>query len=306
MSELSLIKYIRKKFPQRCDEIAVGIGDDAMVLKNGIVISTDSFAEKIHFNFKYFSFCQLGFRTMGASLSDLAAMSAKPICALISLYLPSKTKDSEIKELYKGFSTVCKKFQCDISGGDIIESPFWGITITVVGKAEKPLLRSGAKPGDCLYTTGYLGLAETGRIVLGEGYKKNLFPESIKRHLYPEPRIYEALKLRKYLNASIDTSDGLSTDAFHLSEESKVKVIIENIPVHPEVQLLCKLKKISPVQFILSAGEDFELLITGKKIKNFPKIKLFKIGRIEKGAGVYISTNKRLKKIYPTGYEHLK
>ncbi len=306
MSELSLIKYIRKKIPQRRGEIAVGIGDDAMVLKNGLVISTDSFAEKIHFDFKYFSIYQLGYRAMSASLSDLAAMAARPVCALISLYLPSKTKDSEIRELYKGFSAVCKKFQCDISGGDIIASPFWGVTVTVVGKTKKPLLRSGAKPGDILYTTGYLGLAETGRIALAEGYKKNLFPESIKKHLYPEPRIFEALKLRNHTSACIDTSDGLSTDAFHLAEESDTKIIIENVPIHPEVQLLCRLKKISPVKFILSAGEDFELLITGKKINTIKNIKLFRIGRIEKGQGVYLLTEKKLKRIYPTGYEHLK
>lgn len=301
-----MIKYIRKKFPSTSYEIAKGIGDDAMVLKNGIIVSTDSFVEGIHFDFKYFSKFDLGFRTMSASLSDLAAMAARPICALISLYLPSITKDSDIKELYKGFSRVCNKFQCDISGGDIIESPFWGITITVIGKTRKPLLRSGAEPGDYLYATGYLGLAETGRIVLSEGYKKSLFPESIKRHLYPEPKIYEALNLRKHLSAGIDTSDGLSTDAFHLAEESGVKVIIEQIPVHPEVELLCRLKKITPVKFILSAGEDFELLITSKELSNLTNIRLFRIGRIEKGKGVYILSDKKLKRIYPTGYEHLK
>ncbi len=301
-----MIEYIRKKFPKRQPDVRIGIGDDAMVLKNGTVISIDSFVEGIHFDFKYFSKFDLGFRTMSASLSDLAAMAAKPVCALIGLFLPRTTKEIEIKELYKGFSRVCSKFQCDVAGGDIIESPFWGITITVVGRAKKPLLRSGAKVGDYLYVTGYLGLAETGRIVLAEGYKKNLFPDSIKKHLSPEPRIYEVLKLRRYLNAGIDTSDGLSTDAFHLAEESRVKVIIEDIPVHPEVELLCKWKKIAPVDFILSAGEDFELLITGKKINNIRNMRLFKIGRIERGRGVYILSDRRTKRIYPCGYEHLR
>ncbi len=306
MGELALIEYIRKRFHKKNRDISIGIGDDAMVLKNGTVISTDSFVEGVHFEFKYFSKFALGYRVMCASLSDLAAMSAKPICALISLYLPSKVKSSDIKDLYRGFSRVSEKFQCDISGGDIIESPFWGLTITVIGKTKKPLLRSGAKPGDYLYTTGYLGLAETGRIVLSEGYKKNLFPQSIKRHLYPEPRIYEVLKIRKFANGCIDTSDGLSTDAFHLGTESKVKVIIDNIPIHPEVELLCKLKGLSPVEFILSAGEDFELLITGKEIKNIPEVKIFRIGRITKGKGIFILLNRKLKKISPSGYEHLK
>ncbi|MCX7995824.1 MAG: thiamine-phosphate kinase [candidate division WOR-3 bacterium] len=306
MSELTMIKYIRKRFHKKHSDILIGIGDDGMVLKNGMVLSTDSFAEGIHFDLRYFSMFELGYRTISASLSDLAAMAAEPVCALISLYIPRGTKDSEIRKLYRGFSKVCKKFNCDISGGDIIASPFWGITITVVGKTNRPLLRSGAKPGDYLYTTGYLGLAETGRIVLKEGHKKELFPESIKKHLYPEPRIYEAQKLRRYLNAGIDTSDGLSTDAFHIAEESRVRVLIEKIPIHPEVKLFCKLKKISPVEFILSAGEDFELLITGREIKECSGVKLFQIGKITEGKGVYILTNNKFKRIYPTGYEHLR
>lgn len=306
MSELTLIKYIRKKFPRHQKEITQGIGDDAMVFKNGIVVSTDSFVEGVHFDFRYFTIYSIGYRCMGASLSDLAAMSAKPICALIALYLPKRTKDIDIRQLYRGFKIVCDRYNCDISGGDIIESPFWGITITVIGKTERPLLRSGAKPGDFLYTTGYLGLAETGRIALSKGYNKTLFVQSIKKHLYPEPRISQALRLRPYVNAGIDTSDGLSTDAFHIIEESEVRIIIESIPIHPEVDLLCKKEKLSSLDFILSAGEDFELLLTGKITKKISRIKLFKIGRVEQGSALYLLYNGKLKKLQPRGYEHLK
>ncbi|MGQ9701493.1 MAG: thiamine-phosphate kinase [bacterium] len=306
MSELTLIKYIRKNFPQHQSAIVQGIGDDAMVFKNGHVVSTDSFVEGIHFDFRYFTPYDLGYHCLGASLSDLAAVSAKPICALVALYLPKNTKDYEIKQLYRGFKCICQRYRCDISGGDIIESPFWGLTITVIGSTRKPLLRSGAKPGDFLYATNYLGLAETGRIALSRGYSKSSFRQSIKKHLYPEPRIDESLKLRRFAHSGIDTSDGLSTDAFHIAEESKVKIIIENIPIHPEVKLLLEKEKLSPYDFILSAGEDFELLITGKITKRIPGISLFKIGRILEGRGLYLSYGGALKKIHPTGYEHLK
>lgn len=306
MSELTLINYIRRNFPQRQNAIVQGIGDDAMVFENGYVVSTDSFVEGIHFDFKYFTPYNLGYHCMGASLSDLAAMSAKPICTLVSLFIPHNTKDRELKQLYHGFKCICQRYKCDISGGDIIESPFWGLTITVIGNTKNPLLRSGAKPGDFLYTTNYLGLAETGRIALSRGYSKNLFRQSIKKHLYPEPRIDESLKLRQFVHSGIDTSDGLSTDAFHIAEESKVKIVIENVPIHPEVKLLIEKEKLSPFDFILSAGEDFELLITGKITKKISGITLFKIGRILEGKGLYLSYGGRLKKIHPTGYEHLK
>lgn len=305
MSELTLIKYIRRNFPQRQSAIVQGIGDDAMIFENGYAVSTDSFVEGIHFDFRYFTPYNLGYHCMGASLSDLAAISAKPICALVALFIPKNTKDREIKQMYRGFKCICQRYKCDISGGDIIESPFWGLTITVIGSTKKPLLRSGAKPGDFLYITNYLGLAETGRIALSKVYNQTLFAQSIKKHLYPEPRINEALNLRPYLNAGIDISDGLSTDAFHIAEESKVKIIIENIPIHPEVNLLCKKERLSALDFVLSAGEDFELLLTGKITKKIPGIKLFKIGRVVPGRGLYLSHNGKLQKLLPTGYEHL-
>ncbi len=306
MAELSFIEYIRKNFSRRKDEIGVGIGDDAMIFKNGYAVSTDSFVEGIHFDCSYFTKYAIGYRCMSASLSDLAAVSAKPLCCLISLYLPEKTKKSDIVQLYHGFGSVCMKYHCDISGGDIVESPFLGITITVIGKTKKPLLRSGARSGDFLYITNYPGLAETGRIALSRGYNKKLFPESIKHHLYPEPRIMESQKLRGYLHAGIDTSDGLSTDAIHLAEESKVKIVIEHIPIHPEVALLCRMQNKSPIEFVLSAGEDFELLLTGRLAKTTRGTKVLKIGRITEGKGVYIVSGKGIRRISASGYEHLK
>uniref|UniRef100_A0A7C4X986 Thiamine-monophosphate kinase n=1 Tax=candidate division WOR-3 bacterium TaxID=2052148 RepID=A0A7C4X986_UNCW3 len=305
MGEIGLINYIRKNFPRRRDEIFMGIGDDAMVFKNGLVISTDSFVEGVHFDFRYFTKFSLGYRTMSASLSDLAAMGAKPSCALVSLYLPKNVSLRDIKELYRGFGKLCEEFKFDISGGDIIESPFWGITITVVGRTRKPLLRSGARAGQFLYTTGYLGLAEVGRIVLNEEMSQNEFYEAINKHLLPRPRIKEALQIKKYVTAMIDTSDGLSTDVWHLCEESRVKIIIEDIPLHPEVKKFCIIKKIDPIKFILGAGEDFELLFTSKLLNlGFPQI--FKIGRVLKGRGVFLFRKNRLIPIKPTGFEHLR
>ncbi len=307
-SELQLIDYIRKRFPHKRGLVKVGIGDDAMVMKNGTVVSTDSFAEGVHFDFKYFTKYDLGYRAMAGSLSDLAAMAAKPVCALVSLYLPKKTIMGDIVALYKGFRAASKDFSLDISGGDVIESPFWGVTITVIGMAKKPLLRSTAKPGQILLATNFLGLAEVGRLVLSQRSNKKEFPAAVEKHLYPRPRIKESLKFIRFATACIDTSDGLSTDAFHISEESKVKVVIEPcmLPVHTEVALFCRRKRIDPVKFILSAGEDFELLFTADKVPANIGFFVNRVGRIEKGRGLFIQTSEGLQPIRPSGYEHLK
>jgi thiamine-monophosphate kinase len=306
MGELAIINFIRKRFPKRRKEILKGIGDDAMVLRNGYVVSTDSFFESVHFDLKYFSMYAIGYHTLAASLSDLAAMAAHPVCALISLNLKAHTELEEIVELYKGFEKIAEHFKIDISGGDIVTSPCFGLTITVLGRIRKPLFRSGAQPGQSLYVTNFLGLAEVGRIVLKENFLKKDYPDSINKHLYPKPRINEAQAIKKYARSCIDTSDGLSTDSMHLAKESRVKIVIdaEHIPIHSEVGEFCSKKKLDPLEFILSSGEDFELLFTARRLPMIPGVKIFKIGRVMKGKGVYLSTRGRMRLIAASGYEH--
>jgi len=306
IGELELIRYIRKMFPKRRREILAGIGDDAMVLGNGMVVSTDSFVEGVHFDFKYFKFYQLGFRCMAGSISDLAAMAAEPVCALVSLYLPDKVRKWDVTELYRGFRAIGDRFKIDIAGGDIIGSPFWGVTLTVIGMTRKPLLRSGARPGDGLYVTGYLGLSETGRLALKKKRTARHFPASIRRHRFPIPRVAEALKIRPNATAGIDTSDGLSTDARHLAEESGVKIVIDadRLPIHPEVLQMTRRIKTDPIRFILSAGEDFELLFTARRPPSIA-LPLTRIGEVKKGRGVWLTCGGRSRPLEPSGYEHL-
>jgi len=306
--ELAYIKFIRQKFPKRRKEILRSIGDDAMVFQNGMVVSTDSFFEAVHFDLRYFSLFALGYHSMAASLSDLAAMGAQPICALVSLNLTKNIGMKEIQELYNGFDKITRKYNCDISGGDIVSSPCFGLSITVIGQARKPSMRSTAQPGQALFVTNFLGLAETGRIVLKENLPQKEYREAVNKHLYPEPRITEAQMLKSYAQSCIDTSDGLSTDANHLAEESGVKIVIdaEHVPIHSEVRELCSIKKMDPLEFILSSGEDFELLFTAFRLPKFPGIKIFKIGRVAKGTGIYLSLRGKEQRIEPSGYEHLK
>jgi thiamine-monophosphate kinase len=308
MDEFEVIRYLRKRFPTRRNEVLKGIGDDAMVLRDGYVVTTDSLFERTHFDLHYFSFFALGYHSMAASLSDIAAMGASPICALVSLCIPKKIGIKAIRELYDGFSELTKKYRCDISGGDIVKCETFGMTITVIGHAKTPLMRSGAKPGDFLYVTNFLGLAETGRMALKEGLPENQYPDAIQRHLYPQPRINEALAIKKYATSCIDTSDGLSTDGNHLAEESGVKIVIdaEHLPIHPEVGKLCSQKGKDPSRFILSAGEDFELLFTAGRLPKISGVNVFRIGKVMKGRGLFIAYAGREQPVRPSGYEHIK
>jgi len=307
MSELEIINFIRKRFPKKRKEILKGIGDDGMVFRNGFVVSTDSFFERVHFDLRYFSMYALGYHSMSASLSDLAAMCASPVCALVSLNLTKKIDLEDVEQLYRGFDKLAKMFNFDIAGGDVVASPAFGLTITVIGQTKKPLMRSGANFGQALFVTNFLGLAEVGRAVLKHNLPRKEYPDAVNKHLFPLPRLNEAANLQRYINSCIDISDGLSTDASHLAAESKVKIVIEaeHIPIHSEVGEFCSMKKMDPLEFILSSGEDFELLFTAQRVPRCPRVKIFKIGRIMKGSGVYLSVRGKTRQIRPSGYEHL-
>lgn len=306
LRESDIIDYLKKRYRRTGKEIVHGIGDDAAVLQNGYVVSIDSFFNAVHFDLEYFSMQALGHHVMAASLSDLAAMAAQPVCALCALSITQDLDIDDIVQLYRGFEKVSNAYRFDIVGGEVAKSRTFGMTITVIGRTRKPLLRSSAAPGHDLYVTGFLGLAEVGRMVLRERMPEKEFPDSVQRHRYPEPRIREARQIARYCGACIDTSDGLSTDAGHLARESRVKIRIESehVPIHPEVGRFCAHKGIDPMEFILSAGEDFELLFTAARTPRLPRIKIFKIGKISRGKGVYLAERGKERALRATGYEH--
>jgi thiamine-monophosphate kinase len=308
--ELKLIERIKTIVRRRQADIITAIGDDACVLKDGTVATTDSFVEDVHFDLRYMNFFDIGTRTACATLSDIAAIAAEPKLLLVSLFLCSDLKVDEITQLYRGMETIAKMFSVEIAGGDVVSSKTFSLTLTALGKTKKPILRSTARPGDFLYATGYLGLAEAGRLALKNRLSKKEFKTAIDRHLAPIPRIREALKLKKSISALIDTSDGLSTDASHLATESKVRIEIYKsaLPIHPAVKEISRHLSVPLDKLLLHSGEDFELLFTSPQ-KIPPKIlnvKVTKIGFVKKGSGVYLIDEKRQSRLRPGGYEHLR
>lgn len=311
LGELKTIDFIKRITTRNSKFIEIGIGDDACVFKDGTIVTTDAYIENIHFSLDYFTLYEIGQRVVCGTLSDIAAMAGKPIALFVSALLPPNMKQSQLHDMYKGMQSITNKFDCEIAGGDIVAYPKLGLILTAISKSKNAKLRSSAKPGDYLYITGYCGLAETGRLALTNKLSRKEFVASIKRHSCPIPRINEAQKLKKYINALIDTSDGLSTDAFHLAEESKVKIKIfaNSLPVHPETnKLILKLKQ-TQKNLILNGGEDYELLFTSKRKKllsNISDKKITKIGIVEKGRGVYLIKDNTEIPLLPKGYDHFK
>ena len=312
-SEDSVIRLIQRSITSR-GRVRVGIGDDACVLAGGQVMTTDAYADRVHFDLGYMSWCEVGGRCACAAVSDVVAMGAEPEAVLVALGLPRSSADRDVRGLYRGIDAVCREMGCEVAGGDIIVMDRLCLALTATGRTRRPLLRSGAKPGDTLYVTGTLGTAEAGRLLLTRAARSGRRTpawgaELVERHVRPIPRLEVARQLRSRMHALIDTSDGLGTDARHLAEMSRARVVVEAaaLPIHAGTARYCLEQGIDSAEFVLGAGEDYELLFASHS--KLPEVvlgvRLTAVGHVERGRGLWLEQHGRARPLPVCGYDHM-
>jgi thiamine-monophosphate kinase len=231
-------------------------GDDAAVLDVAhgarLVASTDSSVEGVHFRREWLSLQEIGYRATMAALSDLAAMAADPIGLLIAATIPAGIAET-IEALADGIGQAARDGGCPIVGGDLTGGDRISLTMTVLGTADPPVGRSGAKVGDGIWVTGRLGGpgAAVRALLAGELPSAEHWP----RFAHPVARLAESRWLADAgATAMIDISDGLSSDARHVAAASSVAFEIDvlTVPCVPDV---------TP-RAACSSGEEYELLVT--------------------------------------------
>lgn len=323
-SEFEVIEKIRRRALKASKNI--GIGDDCAVIpkdaKTDLVMTTDLLVEDIDFRLEWTSPELLGHKALAVSLSDVAAMGAKPVWAMLSIGLPEKIwKTDFVEKFYDGWFKLAKKFGVELVGGDISKTPDKIVIDSIAAgeaKKGKAILRSGAKPNDLIFVTGSLGGAAAGLRLLKEGirydsaeiWQKNL----LSRQLAPIPQVYagEIIGRQNLATSMIDLSDGLSSDLTHLCRAGKVgaRVFAEKIPFHKKLGLMTKSFE-EQFDFAANGGEDFELLLTvnPKKIlrleKTLQSLTLCHIGEVTANTGIIeLITGKRKAVLTPGGFRH--
>src|SRR4051812_39297194 len=164
LAEKALIARINKLAGKPGRGIIRGIGDDCAILRpkagEELVITTDLMLEGTHFRRDWHPADSVGHRCLARGLSDIAAMGARPLAAFLSLGLPAKLPQKWLDGFMRGFTRLAHQHSVPLAGGDTGESKS-GITadVAVVGAVPRgrAVLRSGAKPGDLIYVTGFLG-----------------------------------------------------------------------------------------------------------------------------------------------------
>jgi len=306
MNEFDFIERLRQQANSRkhSPRIIKGIGDDGSVIRQSqnrdLIVTTDLLIEGIDFHARATPARLLGHKALAISLSDIAAMGARPCWSFLSFGLPRERWETDFKdEFIAGYLALADHFGVTLSGGDISESPT-GIVIDsiVLGEVQSggAVNRSGARIGDHIYVTGNLGgaaaglkliemgclseppavaggpVSESGETVIESGPPATAggsdaaIQSLLLRQLKPQPRVGWGIVLgeQQLATAMIDLSDGLSSDLHHLCRESNAGAMIEAaaIPLDEDVRRLCGRRALDPLALALHGGEDFELLFT--------------------------------------------
>jgi thiamine-monophosphate kinase len=332
IGELALLEQIRKDFAEKSRHVLVSIGDDAAVLKplkQNLLVTTDMMVEGIHFDLRFTTPYQLGFKLISVNVSDIYAMGGKPCYALLNVALRKGTKKEFFDDFFIGVLKALKFYRTILIGGDISSACKTAcLSATVLGYGSKHITRAGARAGDKIYVTGTLGNSACGLALLKRikrpfsmhirskrkeqkatcrRFLKNISWDTIeplfRRHLMPEARSPE--KLLRSATSMIDISDGLMIDLSRICNESNVgaRIYLEKIPLSAELKQAALFLKVDPIKFALSGGEDYELLFTAPPRK---RVEAIHIGEITRSDKVIIDYSGREEALSEEGYQHFR
>lgn len=260
---------------QLIEPIATDIGDDAAQItvppEQQLIVSADSLVEGIHF-LRESPPELIGRKALGANISDMAASGAKPRWITLTLNLPKDLPLQWLADFTAGLGSGLEQSEISLIGGDVTASlTTISVSITIMGlrcagrlnAKSQPFGRGGAKIGDWVVVTGFLGESLPGLQVILKA--KKLDPESEKkwqeRHFITPNRAAfgQALFEQNLASAMMDLSDGLAKDLPRLASRSEVGLAIDldRLPLSKPFKSL----GYEAVDAFYS-GEDYELLFT--------------------------------------------
>jgi thiamine-monophosphate kinase len=313
--------------------LVIGIGDDAAVFRSTAgketVITADLLVEDIDFRRTTTPPYLLGHKSLAVSLSDIAAMGARPLWSMMSIGVPEDVWQTDfVERLYDGVLDLANRYGVQLIGGDTSRTTENIVIDSIVAgeaTAGMSVLRSGASVGDQIFVTGSLGAAAAGLRLIERGAhlaEQNLADEDsqkldhiLLRQLRPEPRVGWGIVLgeERLATSMIDLSDGLSSDLNRVCSASGVGALIDSslLPIDERVIELCGRRALDPLQLALHGGEDFELLFTVKPANatRLPRrvdgVGIKCIGTIQSASeGVKISEGPRAWELKPGGWKH--
>ncbi len=253
MRESEIIAFIRERI--------AAAGDDAAVIpfrNTNLVFTTDMLHRTTDFPPEASPYA-IGWRGVAVSLSDLAAMGARPLGVLLALGDPGLA-DRLVQGVLEGALACCATVGTSLIGGDIDRHSELTLVSSAIGEAERPVMRKGAHVGDAVCVTGDLGRTQAALQL----YEKGRTIQADELFAFP-PRVAWGTLLAPHVTSMIDISDGLARSLHLLARESGVGFAVEEelLPISPEAARDIPLR--DRREAILFGGEDYELLFTVPK-----------------------------------------
>ena len=267
LGEFGLIAELTRTMTQ-LPSTEVGPGDDAAVVAapdGRVVISVDMLVDTVHFRTDWASGEQIGRRAALASMADIAAMGAAPTSLVVAVSAPADTPADLLLAIGRGLQQAAAEAGAAVVGGDTTRSDRLTIAVTVLGdlRGARPVLRSGARPGDEVALCGRLGWAAAGLAVLSRGFRS---PATVVgAYRVPEPPLAAGIVAGAAgATAMIDVSDGLIADLGHIAAASGVSINVRTtaLEVHPRLVEVASALGRDPMEWLMSGGDDHPLAAT--------------------------------------------
>lgn len=285
-SEDQVIARLREIFSSNDPRITVGIGDDAAVVQGSTcqIITTDMAVQNVHFRQDWSSAFEIGRKATAANTADILAMSGKSDFLLVALCLTGSESFEWIEQLAQGI-----KFEADLAGatvvgGDLTRGAQIVISITAMGSSQKPILRSGAQIGDCIYISSLCGWSAAGLNILKNSESITTSEQERAVSEFRNPTIDYNFDTSK-ASALCDVSDALIVQAKQLALASQVEFHFDLNKINANEEfaaltVVAELARIDIWEWIFCGGEDHVLLATGKGLNGIC------IGEVLSGSGV--------------------
>jgi thiamine-monophosphate kinase len=275
VGEFGLIAAITARLPLT-DVVLLGPGDDAAIVATPdgrVVATTDVLVEGVHFRRDWSSGYDVGRKAAAASLADVAAMGGVATALLVGLAAPPDLPVQWALDLADGLRDECAVVGAAVVGGDTVTADQIVVGVTALGRVDRWVTRSGARPGDLVVVAGRLGHSAAGLRLLQQGFTEGAL---IDAHRRPQPPYAVGPQLAAAgATAMCDVSDGLVNDLGHIARASGVRIDLERGALHDG--------EVGEAD-VLGGGEDHALVATVARPVEGCRV----IGRVVEGEGVTV------------------
>lgn len=256
------------------------------------------------------TYYHMGWKAVIMTISDIVAKGGKPRFFMLSVVAPANLDADFFAEAIRGVSEACNMHKCLYVGGDLNKGLDFELTGIAIGFSERIIRRNTIKVGDAVWITGEFGYTGVAlHYLLKNGHKVSGIDHALEKFFKPKINLLLSEGLKKVASAAMDSSDGLIMSLYQLAYASGVKIILnDKIPIPPLVERYAKANNLDPMDLIFYGGEEFEVVFTSSLpddqiINLFRQLGLpkpYRIGRAEKGLGVYY----RGEKVDKRGWQH--